>query len=78
MVFRNILFTCLFELLCSQNVVEKDFVHVTYTDAVTLLQKAKKKFEFPVSTLPCNCSPFLLVFACWRGRFDILRKPTLH
>ncbi|KAG0612212.1 hypothetical protein M758_6G010500 [Ceratodon purpureus] len=30
------------------NVVEKPFVHVTYTEAVELLQKAKKKFEFPV------------------------------
>lgn len=44
------------ELLCSQNVVEKDFVHVTYTDAVALLQKAKKKFEFPVSTPHCHPS----------------------
>jgi asparaginyl-tRNA synthetase len=30
------------------NVVEKPFVHVTYTEAVELLQKSKKKFEFPV------------------------------
>lgn len=43
-------------MLCSQNVVEKDFVHVTYTDAVALLQKAKKKFEFPVSTPHCHPS----------------------
>ncbi|KAI3846152.1 hypothetical protein MKW92_033278 [Papaver armeniacum] len=30
------------------NVAEKDFVQLTYTDAVELLLKAKKKFEFPV------------------------------
>lgn len=30
------------------NVVEKEFVHITYTSAVALLQKAKKTFEFPV------------------------------
>ncbi|KAL5716745.1 asparagine--tRNA ligase [Ranunculus cassubicifolius] len=30
------------------NVAEKDFVQLTYTDAVELLQSAKKKFEFPV------------------------------
>ncbi|KAF9679162.1 hypothetical protein SADUNF_Sadunf07G0111400 [Salix dunnii] len=29
-------------------VAEKDFVQLTYTDAVELLLKAKKKFEFPV------------------------------
>lgn len=28
--------------------VEKNFVQLTYTDAVELLLKAKKKFEFPV------------------------------
>ncbi|KAG6541924.1 hypothetical protein Mapa_016649 [Marchantia paleacea] len=31
-----------------QAVAEKDFIHITYTDAVDLLTKAKKKFEFPV------------------------------
>ncbi|KAH9321001.1 hypothetical protein KI387_015640 [Taxus chinensis] len=30
------------------NVAEKDFVQLTYTDAVNLLLKAKKKFQFPV------------------------------
>ncbi|XP_078448139.1 class II aminoacyl-tRNA and biotin synthetases superfamily protein [Wolffia australiana] len=30
------------------DVAEKDFVHLTYTDAVDLLLKAKRKFEFPV------------------------------
>jgi asparaginyl-tRNA synthetase len=30
-----------------QNVVEKEFVHITYTSAVALLQKAKKTFKFP-------------------------------
>jgi asparaginyl-tRNA synthetase len=29
------------------NVVEKEFVHITYTSAVALLQKAKKTFKFP-------------------------------
>ncbi|XP_043716567.1 asparagine--tRNA ligase, chloroplastic/mitochondrial [Telopea speciosissima] len=29
-------------------VVEKDFVQLTYTDAIELLVRAKKKFEFPV------------------------------
>ena len=39
--------------------MEKDFVHLTYTDAVDLLAKTKKKFEFPV-ILECslNESPF--------------------
>ena len=31
-----------------QDVAEKDFVQLTYTDAIELLLKAKKKFEFPV------------------------------
>ncbi|XP_058086812.1 asparagine--tRNA ligase, chloroplastic/mitochondrial isoform X2 [Magnolia sinica] len=31
-----------------RNVAEKDFVQLTYTDAIELLLKAKKKFEFPV------------------------------
>lgn len=31
------------------NVAEKEFVQLTYTDAVELLLKAKKKFEFPVT-----------------------------
>eukprot|EP00268_Persea_americana_P025474 TRINITY_DN2484_c0_g1_i4.p2 TRINITY_DN2484_c0_g1~~TRINITY_DN2484_c0_g1_i4.p2 ORF type:complete len:202 (+),score=50.58 TRINITY_DN2484_c0_g1_i4:1140-1745(+) len=30
------------------NVAEKDFVQLTYTDAIELLLKSKKKFEFPV------------------------------
>ncbi|KHG03082.1 Asparagine--tRNA ligase [Gossypium arboreum] len=30
------------------DVAEKDFVQLTYTDAIGLLLKAKKKFEFPV------------------------------
>jgi len=34
--------------LASQDVVNKDFVQLTYTDAVELLVKSKKKFEFPV------------------------------
>lgn len=31
-----------------QDVAEKNFVQVSYTDAIQLLLKAKKKFEFPV------------------------------
>ncbi|CAM9002433.1 unnamed protein product [Rhodiola kirilowii] len=31
------------------DVVEKDFVQLTYTDAVKILLKANKKFEFPVN-----------------------------
>jgi asparaginyl-tRNA synthetase len=30
-------------------VVENDFQHITYTEAIELLSKASKKFEFPVS-----------------------------
>lgn len=30
------------------DVAEKDFIHITYTDAVNLLLKANTKFEFPV------------------------------
>lgn len=40
------LFFWLFSI--KQDVVEKNFVQLTYTDAVELLLKAKKKFEFPV------------------------------
>ncbi len=32
-----------------QGVVEKEFVHITYTEAVERLEKANKKFEYPVS-----------------------------
>jgi asparaginyl-tRNA synthetase len=32
-----------------ENVVSSRFEHITYTDAVDLLTKTKKKFEFPVS-----------------------------
>lgn len=32
-----------------QGVIDKEFGHVTYTEAVELLLKAKKKFEYPVS-----------------------------
>jgi asparaginyl-tRNA synthetase len=31
-----------------EHIVSTDFEHITYTDAVNLLLKAKKKFEFPV------------------------------
>lgn len=31
-----------------QDVADKDFVQLTYTDAVELLLRANKKFEFPV------------------------------
>jgi asparaginyl-tRNA synthetase len=32
-----------------QHVADNPFVHLTYTDAVSILQKAPKQFEFPVS-----------------------------
>lgn len=32
-----------------QGVVEKDFAHISYTEAIKLLEGAKKKFDFPVS-----------------------------
>lgn len=32
-----------------QGVVEKEFAHITYTEAVERLEKADKKFEYPVS-----------------------------
>ena len=31
-----------------RSVIDQDFGHITYTEAVDLLAKAKKKFEFPV------------------------------
>lgn len=31
-----------------QDVAEKEFVQLTYTDAIELLLRANKKFEFPV------------------------------
>jgi asparaginyl-tRNA synthetase len=42
------------------NVVEKEFVHITYTNAVALLQRAKKTFEFPVSALVTVSPPITL------------------
>ena len=32
-----------------QNIVESDFVRITYDDAVSILKKSKRKFEYPVS-----------------------------
>jgi len=31
-----------------KNVIKEPFLHITYTEAVEILKKAKKKFEFPV------------------------------
>lgn len=45
--------------------VEKDFVQLTYSDAVELLLGAKKKFEFPVmhaQFLINKCFSLLLSF----------------
>jgi len=36
-----------FSSACPQDLVEKNFVHLSYTDAVELLG-SKKEFEFPV------------------------------
>ncbi|WP_036478667.1 asparagine--tRNA ligase [Myxosarcina sp. GI1] len=33
----------------AENIINSEFERVTYTEAVALLEKAKKKFEFPVS-----------------------------
>lgn len=32
-----------------QHIVDSEFAHVTYTEAISLLEKAKKQFEYPVS-----------------------------
>ena len=32
-----------------KNIVESEFIRITYTEAIDLLKKAKKKFEFPVA-----------------------------
>jgi asparaginyl-tRNA synthetase len=31
-----------------EHIVESDFAHITYTEAIDILKKAKEKFEFPV------------------------------
>lgn len=51
-----------------QDVVEKNFVQLTYADAVELLLKAKKKFDFPVGVL------YLHVF--WHATFG--RSLSIH
>lgn len=38
-----------------RDVVEKDFIQLTYTDAIEILLKAKRKFEFPVFLLSLFC-----------------------
>lgn len=43
-----IMFLSLKTYLFEQDVAEKNFVQLSYTDAIELLLKAKKKFEFPV------------------------------
>lgn len=35
-------------LATAENIISNEFERVTYTEAITLLEKAKKKFEFPV------------------------------
>ena len=34
--------------VCLQDIVDKPFARLDYTDAIELLQKAKVKFEYPV------------------------------
>lgn len=41
-----------------QDVAEKNFVQLTYTDAVELLLRANKKFEFPVPSTFCSFASF--------------------
>ena len=36
-------------LKTAENIISSDFTHITYTEAVKLLEKAKRKFEYPVS-----------------------------
>ena len=36
-------------LRTAENIISSDFNHITYTEAVKLLEKAKRKFEYPVS-----------------------------
>lgn len=43
-----IMFLSLKTYLFEQDVAEKNFVQLSYTDAIEILLKAKKKFEFPV------------------------------
>ena len=40
---------------------EKNFVQLTYTDAVELLLKANKKFEFPVPSAFTSFARFLVI-----------------
>lgn len=35
-------------LATADNIIHNDFVHITYTEAIALLEKASKVFEFPV------------------------------
>ncbi|HYH01696.1 MAG TPA: asparagine--tRNA ligase [Bacillota bacterium] len=44
--FNSIIDTSLFERL--NNVVNSEFAHITYTEAIDLLEKAKDRFEYPV------------------------------
>lgn len=44
--FNNFIDNTLFERL--RNVVESDFGHVTYTEAISILEKENDKFEYPV------------------------------
>lgn len=42
---------CKYFFYNQQDVAEKDFVQMTYTDAIELLLKTNKKFEFPVQLI---------------------------
>lgn len=52
---------------CWQDVVEKEFVQLTYSDAIEILLEAKKKFEFPVCTFPYTVSLECSACDIWYG-----------
>jgi asparaginyl-tRNA synthetase len=44
-------------LHCEKDVAEKDVLQITYTEAVDLLSRANKKFDFPVTQSSILSSP---------------------
>jgi len=37
-----------------ENIATADFAHITYTEAIAILEKANRPFEFPVSGAPTS------------------------
>jgi aspartyl/asparaginyl-tRNA synthetase len=48
---------CNLLLHCEKDVADKDVLQITYTEAVDLLSRANKKFEFPVTQSSILSSP---------------------